>query len=160
MAANCATTRCSTTAVVTASESRAAATTKRTIRRWVEQRNWLAIRRLVGHDRYTSHRAHTVLQGLYRRVQLHLNFFRPLRKCSASNAAGPGSPSAMTARRRRINACSPAAFSPPPTGGRLEAQLLALNPATLSADVTRALAILSGLADTPARMMPSRVTQL
>lgn len=42
----------------------------------------------------------------------------------------------------------------------LEAQLLALNPATLSADVTRALAILSGLADTPARMMPSRVTQL
>jgi hypothetical protein len=42
----------------------------------------------------------------------------------------------------------------------LETQFLAIDPATLSAHVTRTLAVLSQLADTPARMMSSRVTQL
>jgi hypothetical protein len=41
---------------------------------WVEQRNWLAIRRLVGHDRYSSNAAHALLQRLYQRIELHLNF--------------------------------------------------------------------------------------
>ena len=127
---------------------------------WVEQRNWVAIRRLVGHDRLTSHRAHAVLQELYRRVQLHLNFFRPLRKVLSKHRHGarftkrydrPQTPYQRLLVRGVLSVTARRA---------LEAQFLALNPATLAADVARALDTLSRLAEPVARMMPTRVTQL
>lgn len=127
---------------------------------WVEQRNWLAIRRLVGHDRLASHRAHAVLRQLYRRVQLHLNFFRPLRKVLSKHRHG----ARFTKRydRPRTPYQRLLASNVLSATGRLalETQFLALNPATLSAEVTRALDSLSGLVDTSSRMMARRVTQL
>jgi hypothetical protein len=47
---------------------------------YVEQRNWLAVRRIVGYDRYTSQAAYRTLQLLYEALRLQLNFFRPTRK--------------------------------------------------------------------------------
>ena len=127
---------------------------------WVEQRNWLAIRRLVGHDRLTSHRAHAVLQELYGRVQSHLNFFRPLRKVLSKQRHGarftkrydrPQTPYQRLLLSGVLSATARRA---------LEARFLALNPATLSADVARALDTLSRLAEPAARMMATPVTQL
>jgi hypothetical protein len=46
----------------------------------VEQRNWSAVRRLVGYERYTSHAAHQQLNKLYELLREQLNFFQPLRK--------------------------------------------------------------------------------
>jgi hypothetical protein len=43
---------------------------------WVEQRNGLVVRRLVGYDRYSSRAA---LQRLYGLLRLQLNFFRRVR---------------------------------------------------------------------------------
>jgi transposase InsO family protein len=43
---------------------------------WVEQRNWLAVRRLIGYDRYNSRPALVTLQRLYDLLRLQLNFFR------------------------------------------------------------------------------------
>ena len=74
---------------------------------WVEQRNWLAIRRLVGHDRFSSRAAHTVLQQLYRRVETHLNFFRPLRKVISKQRRGPRFVKRYDAPRTPISVSSP-----------------------------------------------------
>lgn len=55
---------------------------------WVEQRNWLAVRRLVGYDRYSSRAAYLVLQRLYGLLRLQLNFLRPVRKLVSKHRVG------------------------------------------------------------------------
>ncbi len=46
----------------------------------MEQRNWLAVRRLVGYQRYNSKPAYEALVRLYRLLRLQMNYFRPVRK--------------------------------------------------------------------------------
>ena len=46
----------------------------------VEQRNWSAVRRVVGYERYTSHAAQQQLDRLYELLREHMNFFQPMRK--------------------------------------------------------------------------------
>jgi len=46
----------------------------------VEQRNWSAVRRLVGYERYASHAAQQQLDKLYEMLREQINFFQPLRK--------------------------------------------------------------------------------
>ena len=55
---------------------------------YVEQRNWLTVRRQVGYDRLASKRAYTLLGQLYPLLSLQLNFFRPIRKIVAKERAG------------------------------------------------------------------------
>jgi len=55
---------------------------------WVELRNWLAVRRLVGRDRYSSHVAFGLLQRLYALLRVQLNFFRPFRKVLHTRRVG------------------------------------------------------------------------
>lgn len=45
---------------------------------YVEQKNWTAVRQLVGYERYEGERACTALQALYHVVRLYLNFFQPV----------------------------------------------------------------------------------
>lgn len=47
---------------------------------WVEQKNWLAVRRRVGYDRYSSRAAYALLERLYGLLRLQLNFLRPVRR--------------------------------------------------------------------------------
>jgi transposase InsO family protein len=115
---------------------------------WVEQRNGLAVRRLVGYDRYSSRAAFTVLQRLYRLLRLQLNFFRPVRKLVSKQRAGskvvkrddaPRTPyqrvlaaDILTAGQRRL----------------LHDQLHALDPIALAREIEEALDMLWKLADT------------
>ena len=55
---------------------------------YVEQRNWLAVRRQVGYDRLASKQALALLEELYPLLCLHLNFLRPLRKVVAKERVG------------------------------------------------------------------------
>ena len=55
---------------------------------WVEQRNGLLVRRLVGYDRYSSRAALAVLQRLYGLLRLQHNFFRPVRKLLSKRRVG------------------------------------------------------------------------
>src|SRR2546428_2444976 len=55
---------------------------------WVELRNLLAVRRLVGRDRYSSHVAFGLLQRLYALLRVQLNFFRPFRKVLHTRRVG------------------------------------------------------------------------
>jgi len=55
---------------------------------YVEQKNWLNVRRHVGPDRYNSKAAYADFQQLYALVRLHMNFFRPVRKLAAKERQG------------------------------------------------------------------------
>ena len=74
---------------------------------WVEQRNGLLVRRLVGYDRYSSRAAWAVLQRLYGLLRLQHNFFRPVRKLLSKHRVGQhGSSSATTAAQTPVPACA------------------------------------------------------
>lgn len=114
---------------------------------WVEQRNGLVVRRLVGYDRYSSRAAFAVLHRLYGLLRRQLNFFRPLRKLIAKERAGskvrkrydaPATPyqralaaGVLTARQRQA----------------LDAELAALDPIALARDIQQTLEVLWNLAD-------------
>ena len=55
---------------------------------YVEQRNWLAVRRVIGYDRYSSKAAFVALHEVYRLLRLQLNFLRPLRKLVRKRRVG------------------------------------------------------------------------
>ena len=55
---------------------------------YVEQRNWLTVRRQVGYDRLASKQAYALLGQLYPLLCLQLNFFRPIRKLVAKERHG------------------------------------------------------------------------
>jgi len=114
---------------------------------WVEQKNGLVVRRLVGYDRYTSRAAHSALQALYDLLRLHLNFLRPVRKLLSKQRVGAKIlkryDAAQTPYQRLLatNVLTPAARA------ALEQQFLALNPATLAAAIQHRLERLWSLAD-------------
>jgi len=54
----------------------------------VEQKNWSAVRKLVGYERYTSQEAREVLEAIYTDWRLFLNFFQPVRKLISKKRVG------------------------------------------------------------------------
>lgn len=46
----------------------------------VEQRNWVAVREVVGYARFSSEAAYTTMEQLYAAHALYMNFFQPVRK--------------------------------------------------------------------------------
>jgi len=56
---------------------------------YVEQRNWLTVRRTVGYDRLASKQAYALLGQLYPLLCRQLNFFRPVRKLLTKERVGP-----------------------------------------------------------------------
>ena len=45
---------------------------------YVEQKNWTAVRQIVGYDRYEGEAACAALRALYQPLRLYLNFFQPV----------------------------------------------------------------------------------
>lgn len=54
----------------------------------VEQKNWSAVRRVVGYDRYESPQALTLLNAIYADLRLFINFFQPTMKLLAKTRQG------------------------------------------------------------------------
>lgn len=55
---------------------------------YVEQKNWSAVRRLVGYDRYSTKAAYDLLVQYYAVHRLYVNFFRPVRKVTHKERVG------------------------------------------------------------------------
>ena len=116
---------------------------------WVEQRNGLLVRRLVGYDRYSSRAAWAVLQRLYGLLHLQHNFFRPVRKLLSKHRVG------SKIRKRYDPAQTPAQrvlatdVLTAPQRHALEQQRQALDPIALARDIQQTLDVLWKLADTP-----------
>ena len=106
---------------------------------WVEQRNWLAVRRLVGYERYASKRVYAQLQALYSLLRLRLNFLRPMRKLVGKERQG------ATLRKHYDAAQSPyqrvltAGVLTADQAQALAAEFAALNPAALARQIAQAL---------------------
>ncbi|MBI4392108.1 MAG: transposase family protein, partial [candidate division NC10 bacterium] len=106
---------------------------------WVEQKNGLVVRRLVGYDRYASRAAYRVLGRLYRLLRLQLNFLRPVRKLLSKQRVG------AKVRKRYDVAQTPyqrllaAGVLSDAQRQALEQEFLALNPASLAQEIRQTL---------------------
>jgi hypothetical protein len=106
---------------------------------WVEQKNWLAVRRLVGYDRYSSRAAHAVLQRLYGLLRLQLNFFRPLRKRLTKRRVGSKVHKRYDAAQTPYHRLLAAGVLSVPQRQALEREFVALNPARLAREIDETL---------------------
>ena len=114
---------------------------------WVEQRNGLAVRRLVGYDRYSTRSAFTVLQQLYALVRLQLNFFRPVRKLLSKHRVGSQVVKRYDTPQTPYQRALAAGSLPPAQQRALAQQLQTLDPIALAHDIQRRLDTLWNLAD-------------
>ena len=115
---------------------------------WVEQRNGLAVRRLVGYDRFSSRAAFTVLRRLYTLLRLQLNFFRPVRKLLSKHRVGSKVVKRYDAPRTPYQRALAAGAIPAAQRRALAHQLQTLDPIALARDIERTLDTLWKLADT------------
>lgn len=107
---------------------------------WVELRNWLAVRRLVGRDRDASRGAFALLQRLYRLRRVQLNFVRPFRKLLSGRRVGSKRRKRSDVARTPYQRLLAAGVLAEPQRHALDAQFLAVNPATLARDIGDTLA--------------------
>lgn len=115
---------------------------------WVEQRNGLIVRRLVGYDRYSSRAAQTVLQRLYGLLRLQHNFLRPVRKLLSKRRVGSKVIKRYDGARTPYQRVLAAGVLTPEQHAVLAQQAYALDPIALARDIQQTLDVLWKLADT------------
>ena len=106
---------------------------------WVEQKNWLAVRRLVGYDRYSSRAAYVLLGRLYGLLRLQLNFFRPVRKLVSKRRVGAKVIKRYDAAQTPSQRLLAAGVLSEAQRQALEREFLAINPATLARQIAQTL---------------------
>jgi hypothetical protein len=106
---------------------------------YVEQRNWLAVRRTVGYDRYSSKAALAALERLYALTRLQLNFLRPVRKLIGKERQGSRTRKVYDAPRTPYQRLLDSGALDEPASQRLKEQFLAINPAELQRQIELAL---------------------
>src|SRR5262249_55288528 len=116
---------------------------------WVEQRNGLIVRRLVGYDRYSSQAAQAVLQQLYGLLTQQHNFFRPVRKLLSKRRVGGTVRKRYDAPRTPYQRLMAAGGLTADQQHTLARHFDALNPIALAHDIGRTLHVLWSLADHP-----------
>lgn len=124
---------------------------------YVEQRNGLAVRRIVGHDRYSCRPAFATLQRLYPLLRLQLNFFRPLRKLLSKTRVGSKVIKRYDAAQTPYQRLLATGGLPAAQQQALAAQLTGLDPVTLAHDLQRTLTTLWALRDNPRRLFPAQL---
>lgn len=102
---------------------------------WVEQRNWTAVRRVVGYDRYSSRRAHAALRTLYPALSAWLNLLQPLQKLAAKERHGARLVRRYDTARTPYRRLLEAGVVSEAVEAALERHFDALNPVALRAEV-------------------------
>jgi len=106
---------------------------------YVEQRNWLAVRRSVGHDRYSSKAALAALARLYSLTRLQLNFLRPVRKLVGKERWGAKVRKVYDAPKTPCQRLVQSGVLSEAVQRHLQEQFLAINPAELQRRIELAL---------------------
>jgi hypothetical protein len=123
---------------------------------YVEQKNWAAVRRVVGYGRYSSKAAYAQLERVYAPLRLYGNFFQPVRKLIAKERVG------AKVRKRYDRAQTPyqrllaAGVLDEAQRATLAALYRGLNPVRLLAEIDAALAVLGTLAERGRGPAPGR----
>jgi transposase InsO family protein len=116
---------------------------------YVEQRNWLSVRRQVGYDRYSSRAAFALLQQLYPLLCLQLNFFRPVSKLVGKERLGAKVVKRYDEPQTPYQRLLAAGVLSEPARAALEKRFLALNPAQLQRQIDQLLRRLWESAERP-----------
>jgi hypothetical protein len=116
---------------------------------YVEQRNWLSVRRQVGYDRYSSRPAFQVLQELYPLLCLQLNFFRPVSKLAGKDRLGAKVIKRYDEPQTPYQRLLAAGVLSEPARVALEKRFLTLNPAQSQRRIDQLLRQLWELAERP-----------
>jgi hypothetical protein len=119
---------------------------------WVEQRNGLLVRRLVGYDRYSARAAWAVLQRLYGLLRLQHNFFRPVRKRLSKRRVGSKVVKRYDAAQTPYQRVLAAGVLTASQRQQLEHEFHTLDPVALTHQIQQTLDVLWKLADTPPRV--------
>ncbi|MDO8615475.1 MAG: transposase, partial [Dehalococcoidia bacterium] len=115
---------------------------------YVEQRNWLAVRRSVGYDRYSSQVALAALGRLYSLSRLQLNFLsgvpdsateRLVRKLVGKERSGARVHKVYDTPRTPYQRLVDSGVLSEAAQARMEEQFLAINPAELQRRIEMAL---------------------
>ena len=106
---------------------------------YVEQRNWLAVRRTVGYDRYSSKQGLAALHRLYALTRLQLNFLRPVRKLAGKERRGSRTYKFYDTPRTPYQRLLEAGVLSEAKASLLRKQYLAINPAELQRRIELAL---------------------
>jgi len=115
---------------------------------WVEQRNGLLVRRLVGYDRFSSRAALAVLHRLYGLLRLQHNFFRPVRKLVSKRRVGSKVIKRYDAAQTPYQRVLAAGLLTTDQRRALAQQMATLDPIALARDIQLTLDLLWKLADT------------
>jgi hypothetical protein len=115
---------------------------------WVEQRNGLLVRRLVGYDRYSSRAAQRALHRLYGLLRLQHNFFRPVRKLRSKQRRGSQIRKHYDAAQTPYQRLLTAGILTAEQRQILDQQFQALDPIALARNIHDTLDVLWKLADT------------
>ena len=127
---------------------------------YVEQRNSLAVRPLVGRDRYISRAAFHLFRRLYPLLRVQLNFLPAPPQARGTAPRRRAHPQALQPAATPYQRLLAAGVLTPAQRGALADQFRAVNPATLAAQIQTCLDTLWRLARTPARHHDPWVTLL
>jgi len=116
---------------------------------YVEQKNWLSVRRPVGYDRYTSKESYTLLRKLYPLLTLQANFFRPIRKLAEKKRVGAKVVKRYDKPQTPYQRLLVAQIFPESLQANLQKQLLEINPAHVQRRIDALLRALWRTAERP-----------
>lgn len=106
---------------------------------YVEQRNWLTVRRQVGYDRLASKEAYSLLGKLYPLLSSQLNLFRPIRKIVSKERVGSRVVKRYDEPRTACQRLLASSQLAEPGRHALKARLHATNPAELQRQIDKLL---------------------
>ncbi|MHB1004959.1 MAG: integrase catalytic domain-containing protein [Chloroflexota bacterium] len=114
---------------------------------YVEQKNWVLVRKTVGYDRYASKAAQDALAGVYEPLRLYVNFFQPLRKVISRERVGAKLKKRYDTARTPYQRLLTFGIIGEEEQAQLRRLYLSLNPVRLRAQIEATLAQLWRLAE-------------
>lgn len=126
---------------------------------WAEQRNWVAVRRVVGYGRYSSRAAQARMRQLYALEELDLNLFQPVQKLIGKSRDGARVTRHYDRPQTPFQRVLASGVLDEPTSTRLQRQFEAINPVALRRRIEVTLVELWKLADPPLPSVTVPVTQ-
>jgi hypothetical protein len=119
---------------------------------YVEQKNWTAVRQVVGYDRFEGQAAWEALQALYVPLRLYLNFFQPVMVLIEKRRDGARLIKRYDAAKTPYQRVLDSPDIPEPVKERLRKLYPTLNPAALLRQIQARQEVLWKLAVHPAAM--------
>ncbi|MBM3469656.1 MAG: transposase family protein [Armatimonadetes bacterium] len=121
---------------------------------YAEQKNWSAVRRLIGYDRYSSAEAFKHLNHLYSLLRLYLNFFQPIAKLTGKVRLGARVTKRYDRAQTPYQRLLAANVLDTPQQQALQRLYLTLNPCLLRDQIYQSLHQLFKMADRPTEVTP------